>query len=406
MAEWPRFIFTTCQVGAEQALIAEMARCCPGWNPAFRRPGFVTFKAPEDWQPEPGVLWDFMPIFGLACGLSYGAVQGSRTKELAEKWWALAHNLPYHRVHVWQRETEPREDRPEDAPLPAETPLAQSARQALQQTCPRLPPAGLAAFDPQQPAAFGDLVLDCIVIEENMWYLGYHRARGPASRYAGGIFPLHLPEHAVSRAWLKMEEALRWSALPIPPGARCAELGSAPGGSTQALLERGMVVLGIDPAEMHPSLLQHPHFTHLRRRSRRTPRRVFRKVRWLFSDMNVPPNYTLTAVEAILTHPEVSIRGMILMLKLSRWELADSIPDWLRRIRSWGYNEIQARQLYFNRQEICVAALQRPFRKKPPRKKTKHSSFFSAPTPKQDNPQNSLATSEPAYPKRGDSQEK
>jgi hypothetical protein len=83
----------------------------------------------------------------------------------------------------------------------------------------------------------------------------------------------------------------------------------------------------------------------------------------------VAPNYTLTAVENIVTHPEVSIRGMILTLKLTRWELAERIPQWLRRIRSWGYNEIQARQLYYHRQEIAVAALQRPFRRKPPRKK-------------------------------------
>ncbi|MCS7304756.1 MAG: hypothetical protein NZ602_06590 [Thermoguttaceae bacterium] len=363
------FLFATCQVGAEQALVGEIARCCPGWRPAFRRPGFVTFKAPADWQPEPGWLWDKPLIFALASGLSYGGVQGKSAEELAQKWWALAHHLPFHRVHVWQRETEPRGSRPDDAPLGWQTPLAQVARQALQQACPWLPPVGVAAFDPTQPAAFGDLVLDCIVVDENHWFVGYHQARSPASRYPGGIFPLELPEHAVSRAWLKMEEALRWSGLPIRPGARCVELGSAPGGSSQALLDRGMYVLGIDPAEMHPAVLQHPRFTHLRRRSTQTPRRALRKVRWLFSDMNVAPNYTLTAVEAIVTHPQINIRGMILMLKLTRWQLAERIPDWLRRIRSWGYNEVQARQLYYNRQEICVAALQRPFRRKPPRKK-------------------------------------
>ncbi len=366
-AAWPGFVFATCQVGAEQALVEEMGRCGPGWRPAFRRPGFVTFKAPADWAPERGWGWGKSLIFALASGFSYGSVHGKSPEELAQKWWTLAQNLPFHRVHVWQRETELRESRPDDAPLPWQTPLAQQARQALQQACPRLPPVGLAAFDPTEPAAFGDLVLDCIVIEQDQWYLGYHRARGPASRYPGGVFPLELPEHAVSRAWLKMEEALRWSGLPIPPGARCAELGSAPGGSTQALLDRGMYVLGIDPAEMHPTVLQHPRFTHLRRRSTQTPRRALRKVRWLFSDMNVAPNYTLTAVENIVTHPEINIRGMILTLKLTKWQLAERIPDWLRRIRSWGYNQTQARQLYYNRQEICVAALQRPFRRKPPR---------------------------------------
>ena len=38
--------------------------------------------------------------------------------------------------------------------------------------------------------------------------------------------------------------------------------------------------------------------------------------------MNVAPRYTLDAVEAIVTHPEVNIRGLLLTLKLPDWDLA------------------------------------------------------------------------------------
>ena len=61
---------------------------------------------------------------------------------------------------------------------------------------------------------------------------------------------------------------------------------------------------------------------------------------------------------------QVSIRGLILTLKLVEWDLAWNIPQYLERIRSWGFNVIKARQLQHNRQEICVAALQTPFRRK------------------------------------------
>jgi 23S rRNA (cytidine2498-2'-O)-methyltransferase len=162
-----------------------------------------------------------------------------------------------------------------------------------------------------------------------------------------------------------MEEALRWSRLPIPPGARVAEIGSAPGGSSQSLLAHGMIVMGIDPAEMSPILLNHPRFTHLRRRSTQVRRTEFQKIRWLAVDMNVAPEYTLETVEAIVTHPRINIRGMLLTLKLPQWELAVNVPEYLERIRSWGYNLVQARQLQFNRREVCVAALQQPFRRKP-----------------------------------------
>ena len=127
-----------------------------------------------------------------------------------------------------------------------------------------------------------------------------------------------------------------------------------------------MLVTGIDPAEMAAVVLDHPHFTHIRRRSTQVRRRDFRKIRWLTVDMNVAPSYTLEAVEAIVTHPQVNIRGLLLTLKLSQWSLAERVPEYLARIRSWGYNIVRARQLQYDRREICVAALQKPFRRKPP----------------------------------------
>ena len=162
------------------------------------------------------------------------------------------------------------------------------------------------------------MVMDCILVEPDEWWVGYHQAQRVATRWPGGMLELKLPPHAVSRAWLKMEESLRWSELPIADGGRCAEIGSAPGGASQALLDRGIVVTGIDPAEMAPEVLQHPNFTHLRRRANQVKRREFRKIRWLTADMNVAPRYTLDVVEEIVTHPQINIRGMLLTLKLFR----------------------------------------------------------------------------------------
>jgi 23S rRNA (cytidine2498-2'-O)-methyltransferase len=127
-----------------------------------------------------------------------------------------------------------------------------------------------------------------------------------------------------------------------------------------------MMVTGIDPAEMAPVVLEHPHFTHIRRRSTQVRRREFRKIRWLTADMNVAPEYTLAAVEAIVTHPQTNIRGLLLTLKLPDWKLAARLPEYLERVGSWGYNVVRARQLQYNRREVCLAALQQPFRRKPP----------------------------------------
>ena len=38
------------------------------------------------------------------------------------------------------------------------------------------------------------------------------------------------------------------------------------------------------------------------------------------------------------------------------WSLATHVPEYLDRIRTWGFANVRARQLHHNRQEICVAA--------------------------------------------------
>ena len=56
-------------------------------------------------------------------------------------------------------------------------------------------------------------------------------------------------------------------------------------------------------------------------------RQEFVGVRWLAADMNIAPDDTLDEVEAIVTNPQVSIRGMVLTLKLSDWSVAERLPS-------------------------------------------------------------------------------
>jgi 23S rRNA (cytidine2498-2'-O)-methyltransferase len=177
----------------------------------------------------------------------------------------------------------------------------------------------------------------------------------------------------ISRACLKMQEALLWSRLPIVAGDHCAEIGSAPGGSCQTLLRQGLIVTGIDPAEMDPSLLDHPRFTHLRARAADLKRREFRHIKWLMVDSNVAPKHTLDTVEDIVTHRQVRVRGMLLTLKLPHWDLADSLSEYVQRVRSWGYRYVNVRQLAFNRQEVCVAAMDSRRLRRPSRPKGKRN---------------------------------
>ena len=77
----PDFLFVTCQIGAEQAVKGELARRWPGFRFAFSRPGFLTFKLPD----EHGLADDFdlESVFARAYGFSLGSVTGQTSEELA-----------------------------------------------------------------------------------------------------------------------------------------------------------------------------------------------------------------------------------------------------------------------------------------------------------------------------------
>ena len=113
------------------------------------------------------------------------------------------------------------------------------------------------------------------------------------------------------------------------PDDECVEIGCAPGGASQALLDRGLFVTGIDPADVDPAVLEHPRFRHLKKRGKEVRRQEFLGVRWLAADMNIAPEATLDEVEAIVTHPGVTIRGMVLTLKFSDWSVAERLPEFV-----------------------------------------------------------------------------
>ena len=346
----PEFLFATCQVGAEPALKSEFVRLWPTFHFAYSRPGFITLKLPVD--HDLASSFDPRSVFARTCGFSLGKATAADLDERAKEVWSVAGNRAYDALHVWQRDMAPAGFH---GFVPHMTPQALEAEAIIRRFGPNRSdgePIPLARI-----ARPGECVLDCVLVEPNEWWIGTHQAAGEDSALPGGLREIALPADAVSRAFLKMEEALQWSGLPIRRGQRFVEIGCAPGGASQALLARGLIVIGIDPAQVDARVLAHPNFTHIHKRGADVRRREFRGVTWLAADMNVAPQYTLDTVEAIVTHPTVSIRGLLLTLKLLDWELAEQLPEYLKRVRGWGYQEVSAKQLAHNRQEVCVRAI-------------------------------------------------
>jgi len=347
------FIFTVCQVGAESALKSEIAGGYPNLKFAYSRPGFLTFKAGDGGSGEPEPDFILRTVFARAYGLSIG--KAARPEEAfahARQLAARFGSKP--RLHVFERDAFAPGDETKDYVMGAQS------RQALDVL------RRSAEFEPSfavspEPVA-GDVVLDLIYLDPDCWWLGYHRHTAHHSPWPGGQPEIAEPALAPSRAYLKLEEAIRWSSAPVRAGDVAIEIGSAPGGASFALLERGLDVIGIDPADMAESVRAFgpTRFKHLKKPAAQVRRNELPDVaHWILLDMNVAPVISLNTVERIAPWFQDSLQGLVLTLKLNEWKHAAEIPKLLRRVEKLGMARIRASQLASNKQEICVVALTR-----------------------------------------------
>lgn len=210
-----------------------------------------------------------------------------------------------------------------------------------------------------RPASQGAKILEVIIDEPNRWWIAAKYAQKSYDFWPGGVPDLFFPDEVISRAYYKIAEAFAWGGIQLRPGEHVVEIGASPGGACQWLLDCGTKVTGIDPAEMDERIANHPNFTHWRNRSREVKRRAFQGFRVLVCDANVTPNYTLDTVEAIVMYPTSRFRLLVLTMKLPDWEHAQKIPEHLERVKSWGFESVEARQLGHNRREYCLLARRR-----------------------------------------------
>jgi 23S rRNA (cytidine2498-2'-O)-methyltransferase len=338
------FLLASCFPGAEGPLVARQAEVCPELRKAAWRRGVVTFRLPVGCDPPD----DFFPdlVFARSCVRSLGQVTGADDAARATAAAALAGVGPWAALHAWTRTAR------------VEVDVAAIRREFA---------AVVGAAADVEVARTGDLVLDCLVDSLDRWWIGWHRARLPPSTWPGGRYPGPLPETAVSRAWLKLDEAVATFDLPLEPGATAVELGAAPGGASQRLLEAGLDVVGIDPAPVDPRVAAEPRFRQWRLRARDVKLREFRPFDWIVCDMNIDPRGAMAELGRIATAPGVRPRGILATLKLPEWSRAAELAGWLDAFRAWGY-EPRARQLSTAGREVCVAALRGGVSRRPTRR--------------------------------------
>jgi 23S rRNA (cytidine2498-2'-O)-methyltransferase len=344
-----RFVYALAQPEAKAWLLKALERTRPELRLAYSRPGLYSFKAPE-----PGLSLDFrlQVPFVRHDGFSLGVVND--VAMLAELIEPLGAPL---RLHLFARdagESKPRAARP----------TIDECRDNLLEQFPKY-------FAPGVTPVPGDWVLDVVLPpdaaglprgETEAWFVGYHRHDVARSPQPGSVSRRDPPLTAPSRAWSKIEEAIEWGCVPVRAGDVAVEIGCAPGGAVMALVDRGLQVVGVDPAAMDPGIVEHctrigASFRHLAQPLASVSRDLLpARVDWLLSDANLAPQVVIRSLAHWCRWLRPHLRGVVFTMKLNDERVADAVPQLIARVAEFGLGEPRAVQLPSHRREIVVIA--------------------------------------------------
>ena len=320
------FVFALTNPGSEKALKLEVETMKLGWRPGYQRRGFVTFKADESFS------FDSLDVEAatarrLCLSLGKAATQEEAVARLGEA------RIIHH---------------------------ARFADRKMQGVS-----GGEMAGEPQ----FGEIIGTVVELGASEFWAGLHRHAPFLSPDPAGDAGIAMPAESPSRAWLKLEEAARFFGLEFTCKDIVVELGCAPGGVVLALINRGVSVIGVDPAKMADVVLasaiaerqdapaDRPWFFQCRKPAALTSRRdLGQGVTWFMSDMNQSPEVVLKEC-ARFCKMAPSIRGVLITLKLTDLLQVADKSRWFASLAEMGFKTIRLQQLSVHHKEFALLAL-------------------------------------------------
>lgn len=319
----------TCRAGFEAHLFEELAWAAGA--PRLLGPALVE----SVWPKSP-------PAFarmGFRVGAAVAKPLEVAASELALAVEEAAHGQPFH-LQVWAPDAD------------AYGPLHALCRAYQEAVAGALSAPPLASAE--EAKARGGVLAQVCVLSPSLAAVGGVRAAEAWSLAPGGRQRMWR-EAGPSRAALKLEEALELFGIGPERGEACVDLGAAPGGWSQRLLQRGARVIAVDPAKLSPELMKHPKLRHVQESA--FAFEPEEPVDWLFCDMAWRP------LEVAQLLAKWARRGwadaLVANLKLP---MKDKNPIVFRArhlLHDAGWKELTIRQLYHDRDEVTVIARRR-----------------------------------------------
>lgn len=298
------FIYTIVNVGSEKLLKEEMAIKYPHLKFAYSRPGYITFK---DTSEKVDIDTSLDLIFARAYGISLGKFTKETAQEEIKKYKEAAiHKFSYINDEI----------------------------------------SGKKAF-------LNQTILDYMEIKEGEIWLGLRKAKDYSWFYPFANPHVELPKESPSRAYLKIAEAFQWTNF-IPKEETVLELGSAPGGASYFLLQKGLKVYGVDNAKMSEAVLKNSNFVHIKDPMQKVrDENLPRPCNVLVADVNVMPSLILSQIKRFMAL-RPGIKHVFYTLEIGDKIDLQEVLEHVKTFKKFGFQEVKATQLPSNKSEILI----------------------------------------------------
>ncbi|MEU4283592.1 SAM-dependent methyltransferase [Nocardiopsis dassonvillei] len=182
--------------------------------------------------------------------------------------------------------------------------------------------------------------------------IGFAIGRQGLSDWPGGRVRLSKHKALISRAELKLEEAIKVLGVQFPSDGTAVDLGASPGGWTNVLRRSGLEVWAVDPGDIDGRLLGDPRVHHVRTTAGRFFASSDQRFAVVVNDMRMDPR--LSCKVMLDAADRLRPGGLAVMtLKLGSSRPFTIVRNSLETLRKQ-YDVLHARQLQHNRHEITV----------------------------------------------------
>ncbi len=192
-----------------------------------------------------------------------------------------------------------------------------------------------------------------VVLFQNKMYVGYSTVTQSLTSWPLGHLHYAFKTEQPSRAEFKIAESVELFNLDLSKYKTAIDLGAAPGGWSRFLLEKGMSVVAVDPAELNPGLFKYEKLKHFKCLSqdffKKHPNSNFDMI---VNDMRMDVQGSVEVMLNAFDH--LKRNGIAIMtLKLNPRKKLEEIEYGIKNL-SKKYTILHTRQLYHNRSEVTV----------------------------------------------------